>query len=103
MKTCEYCLTFQNSKVNKSESEIKRFCKIIRDFVKLNNKACNKFILSKTFYCNKHNHRISYDVCIDRRERKYCLKNCRQYNVFIKDVMIKLRKRIYRTKEKSND
>ena len=100
MKTCEYCQIFQTSKVNKSESEIKRFCKTINDFVKLNSNVCNKFILSKTFYCNKHNHWVEYAVCLNRRKRKYCLRNCRQYNVFIKDVMIKPRKRIYRTEEK---
>jgi len=96
MKTCEYCQTFQNSKINKSEIEIRRFCETIKDFIKLNSNTCNKFVLSKNFYCNKHNHRISYDVCVDRRERKYCLKNCGQFNRFIKDVLIKPRKRIYR-------
>lgn len=76
---CEYCKLYVESskrkveiveKRNRNVSIQLRKCSIKKDYVKVEDKACDKFIMTEIFYCKKKNVRIPTRLCISRRERK---------------------------------
>lgn len=82
---CEYCKVYETSSKRKNDYVKKgrkdiliqiRKCNIKKDYVKANDIACERFIITRFFYCKKKNIRIPIELCISRRERK--IEGCRR-------------------------
>lgn len=77
--TCEYCFIFRGSSKRRVEEEQhgkksiltkQRYCRVLKDYISSKHKICDKFELTKYFWCTKDHNWIPPKVCVARRTNK---------------------------------
>lgn len=85
---CQYCDHFykaQDRRLQKQNDKViysERYCRLNQAYVTGDNKICDDFIITKSFWCNKEENWLDIIVCIHRQNKGYC--KCRQGKEVIK-------------------
>jgi len=93
--TCGYCHEYRNSRIDRTNGEIQKYCKIKKEFVIISTGICREFVPNDYFFCEKNGYWLDLLQCIERGNRKKhgCI-TCKQG---------KLIRRIYSKYKNRND
>ena len=81
---CKYCQTYYDApdrRLTKTGDKVifsERFCRTAGEYKAGDNKACDRFSLANSFWCNKEDNWLNIQVCINRQNNGYCSPRCKQ-------------------------